>query len=315
MKRIQNHDVPHGLLRRDSAILIACSGGPDSIALLHILLFLRNKLRLRLGVAHVNYGIRELDADSDEALVKSICTKHELPFHVLRPRGARGKNEEMLRDIRYRFFDRIRKSESFDTVAVAHTEDDQAETVLIRLIRGSGPEGLSAMKERNGSVIRPLLDISKQELLTFLHDEHIPFHEDTTNQDTTILRNRIRFNLIPLLEREYRAGIRTVLARAARLLETGTPSSDLPQIGLQMIEMPGGYMFSRSAFLSFPKTQRALELRRLYRIITRTVKNPSESYILEIIKLIDSTKGKVRTYRSKLLKIEAKGDRITIIRA
>ncbi|MEI7749951.1 MAG: tRNA lysidine(34) synthetase TilS [Candidatus Moraniibacteriota bacterium] len=314
VKRIQNHDFQNKLLIKGSSILVACSGGPDSVALLHIFLSLRDKLSLRLGVAHVNYRIRKADADKDELLVRHSCAEYGIPFFVLHPKNAVGKNEEALRDIRYSFFEQIRKREKFDAIAVAHTEDDQAETVLIRLLRGSGPDGLAAMRPRNGHIIRPFLDIPKNDILRFLRDEQIPFHTDTTNNDTSILRNRIRHKLLPLLEQDYQPGIRKILARTARIFEENTLSERLEAPILPYANIRLGILFLRSDYMRFPAQVQASELRRLYRIVSKTGSNPAESFVREIEKLIGSTKGKIRTYVSGQLKIEVKGDKVTMIR-
>jgi tRNA(Ile)-lysidine synthase len=314
IKRVRNNDVENGLLERGTAVLVAVSGGSDSTALLHVFLSLRVKLDLRLGVVHVNYRIRGTEADADEALVRNYCERFSIPFFTFHPKNATGKNEESLRDIRYRFFETIRKREHFDTIAIAHTEDDQAETVLIRLLRGTGPVGLVAMKPRNGSLIRPFLSVPKQDILDFLSTEKIPFQEDSTNADTSILRNRIRHELMPLLEREYRPGIRTTLARTARVFhDLSSPSENLSE-ALSIQIHKDGISFSRKTYLLLPDSMRAHELRRLYIIVTRTKKFPNESFVREAERLIRSTKGKVRTYESLRLKIEVRGDRIAMIR-
>jgi len=314
VKRIRNHDFQDGLLTKDRAILIACSGGPDSVALFHILLSLRDKLGFRLGVAHVNYHIRAMDADQDERLVRDYCTVYGIPFFVFHPKDATGKNEEVLRDIRYRFFETIRKRERFNSIAVAHTEDDQAETVLIRLLRGAGPDGLAAMRPQNGHIIRPLLSIPKSDILQFLGEERLTFHTDVTNNDTSILRNRVRHELLPLLERDYRPGIRKILARTARIFEKSGHSERQDPQTLPLIEIPLGITFFRSDYMRLPERIRVSELRRLYRVVSETESNPAGSFVNEMEKLIGSTKGKIRTYVSGRLKIEAKGDKVTMIR-
>ncbi len=287
------------------------------MALLHVFFFLRDKLGFRLGVAHVNYGIRGTDSDKDEKLVDSLCEQLKIPLFVLRSKGNRGKNEEFLRDIRYRFFERIRAREGFDTIATAHTEDDQAETVLIRLIRGAGPEGLAAMRPRNGFLIRPFLDIAKRDILEFLEREHIPFREDASNLDRSILRNRIRHELLPLLEKEYRPGIRKVLSRTARIFAKNAPTDPLfshDSAAIPLAETPEALEFSRSAFLSLSEASRARELRRLYRLTTGGIRNPGESFVKEAQKLIGSSTGTVRIYISKRLKIKVQGDRVSLLR-
>jgi len=315
VKRVRNDDSRYGLLKRRSSILIACSGGPDSIALLHILIFLRDKLGLRIGVAHVNYGIRGSDADSDESLVESLCHKFGIHFFVLHASANRKRNEETLRNIRYRFFEEVREREAFDSIATAHTEDDQAETFLMRLLRGTGPEGLASMRPRNGRIIRPFLGIAKRDILDFLRKEGIAFHEDVTNRDTTILRNRIRHELLPLLENGYRPGIRKTLARTAGIFAKEFPKaagSETPRITTTGED--GMVIFSKKDFVSLPEALRDRELRRLYVLVTADPKPPTESFVREVGKLLGTKRNDSRKYRSGRLKIETKGDIVTLIR-
>jgi tRNA(Ile)-lysidine synthase TilS/MesJ len=168
------------------------------------------------------------------------------------------------------------------------------------------------MRPAHESVIRPLLDITKQELSDFLSNEGIPFRTDSTNYDVTILRNRIRHELIPLLDREYRHGIVAVLARTARILDALTSTSGGRQ-HLETESVPGGISFGVTDFLALSDNDRGNELRKLYRIVSGTGLYPAESFVREVVKLIASRKNKVRTYRSGRLKIEARGDRVAIV--
>jgi tRNA(Ile)-lysidine synthetase-like protein len=301
-------------LAEGNGILVGCSGGPDSIALLHVLISLRAKLSFRVAVAHVNYRIRGAAANGDERLVRDVCTAYKIPLYAYHPRGMKSMNEERLREVRYRFFGKIREREDFDTIAVAHTEDDQAETVLIRLLRGTGREGISAMHPRNGTLIRPFLGIAKADILDFLSAEGIAYGEDATNLDRTILRNRIRHELLPLLEREYRPGIRKVLSRTAQFFSDSMPDESVATNTLRIETVPDGYSFSVAEFRRLSAKAQAGERRSLYRLVSDSGKYPESSFIREASKCILSIKGKVRTYGSKRLKIVVKGDRVAILR-
>jgi tRNA(Ile)-lysidine synthetase-like protein len=192
LKRIIDESDRTNSIPKGKGVLIAFSGGPDSTALFRILVALRKKFSLRLAAAHVNYRIRGDDSEEDERAVTSFCKAYDIPLFVLRPKRMVGKNEEALRDIRYDFLEKTRKRIAFDAIATAHTQDDQAETVLMRLLRGAGTTGLSGMRPKHGHIIRPLLHIRKNDLISFLNEESVPFRTDKTNQDTRILRNRIR---------------------------------------------------------------------------------------------------------------------------
>ncbi len=257
----------------------------------------------------MNYQIRGNDSEKDERAVTTLCRTYDIPLFVLRPEGMAGKNEEALRDIRYDFFERTRREIAFDCIATAHTQDDQAETVLMRLLRGAGATGLSGMRPKHGRIIRPLLHIRKNDLISFLKEEGIPFRTDKTNRDTRIPRNRIREKLLPLLEKEYQPNIRKTLANTAAFLsEKNGSQPELPVV------IRGSITFSRSAFLDLPERAQSDELRRLFRLVSGTGKNPGSAFVHETKKLIGSPKGKVRRFESGQLKIEARGDTVVMIK-
>lgn len=201
IRRFQNAIAKNHLLARGSKILIAVSGGPDSIALLTLLVRLRRKHGFTLRAAHVNYGLRGRDSDRDEALVKKLCQEWSVPLSLLHPKQTPKNNlEERLRLIRYRFFERTRKHYDLDYVVTGHTMNDVAETLLLNLLRGSGQRGLSPFQRPLPSIVRPLVFFQKIELESFLVTEKIPFRLDRSNTSKRFTRNRIRHELIPLLE-------------------------------------------------------------------------------------------------------------------
>jgi tRNA(Ile)-lysidine synthase len=310
LKRIIDESDRTNSIPKGKGVLIAFSGGPDSTALFRILVALRKKFSLRLAAAHVNYRIRGDDSEEDERAVTSFCKAYDIPLFVLRPKRMVGKNEEALRDIRYDFLEKTRKRIAFDAIATAHTQDDQAETVLMRLLRGAGTTGLSGMRPKHGHIIRPLLHIRKNDLISFLNEESVPFRTDKTNQDTRILRNRIRGKLLPLLEKEYQPNIRKILANTAAVFsaKNGACHAELP------IVIRGSIAFRRDTFLSLPESAQSDELRRLFRLVSGTGKNPGTSFIREVKKLIESPKNKIRRFESGQLKIEARGDTVVMIR-
>jgi tRNA(Ile)-lysidine synthase len=185
--------------------LIAVSGGADSVALLHLLHKNRDVFGIEsIAVAHVNHGLRGSEADLDEALVQSMAGSLSLPFFTQKLSGitlATSGLEEYCRSERYAFFHHLKKKHHFDYIVTAHTADDQAETLLMRIIRGCGIRGLTGVHElRDDAVIRPLLGITKNDLLCFLKSSGITWREDHTNSDVKYLRNNIRHNVLPMLE-------------------------------------------------------------------------------------------------------------------
>lgn len=263
----------------------------------------------------MNYRLRGKDSDRDEEFVRALCERHDIPIFVSRPKNMVGRNEEALRDMRYRFFESVREKLGFDLIATAHTEDDQAETVLMRLLRGSGMTGLGAIRPKNGPIIRPLIGISKADILRFLREENIGFRLDKTNRDTGILRNRIRHELIPLLEKKYQPGVKGILARTAFVLAEESEGKESVRFPLPATPVAGGVSFSRKRFLSLPERDQSSELRRLFREVSGTGKNPGQSFVKELKKLLRSGKNKIQTINTRQLKTEAKGDTVVMIKS
>ncbi|MCI0403891.1 MAG: tRNA lysidine(34) synthetase TilS [Acidobacteria bacterium] len=199
------------LLRPGTRVGCACSGGADSVALVRLLYDLKDRLGLRLLVAHLNHQLRGSDSDADEAFVRRLAERLELEFVVRREdvaaRAEKGKInlEEAGREARLEFFASLITGGKVDAVAVAHTLDDQAETVLARLVRGAGTRGLAGIYPvieplpgaKKGRLIRPLLSVRRAELREYLDSLQQPWREDATNRDPARLRSRIRVEFLP----------------------------------------------------------------------------------------------------------------------
>ena len=189
-------------LPQGKSVCVAVSGGSDSVALFFILLALRSRLGItRLGIAHVNHRLRGEESDADAGLVKAISLKAKAPFHekLLGPPPKAGM-EEWARRERYGFFGELCRAEGYDYLATGHTADDQAETVVMRIMRGCGLKGLCAIAPvREDGVIRPLLRISKQSLCDWLLETQTEFREDSSNSDIAFRRNMVRHRTIPAL--------------------------------------------------------------------------------------------------------------------
>jgi len=196
---------------RGDIILAAVSGGADSVSMLHALCTLRGTRGFRLAVAHLNHCLRGAESDRDEEFVRALCERLGIDLFVERAdqlRGGGGNLEERAREIRYAFLNRVADRVRAALIAVAHQADDQAETVLMHLFRGASLGGLSAMAECGpGRLFRPLLGLRRSVLLDYLHEICAPWVEDSTNTESFSLRNRIRHDLLPALERDYAPGL------------------------------------------------------------------------------------------------------------
>jgi len=206
-------------IARDAIILVALSGGPDSVALFHAMIALRDRFGYRIAAAHLNHAIRSAESDRDETFVRDLCVRCEVDLVVERAQGLSADMpnlEERAREARHAFLNAIADRMGAEYIAVAHQADDEAETVLMRLLRGAGASGLAAMAARGpGRIIRPMLDVTRDEVTAYLKSTRENFVNDSSNRSSAILRNRIRGELVPMLERNYAPGLRGRLVALA----------------------------------------------------------------------------------------------------
>jgi len=225
----------HDLIRPGDRVAVAVSGGADSVALLHASLELRPELGIVLAVTHFNHGLRE-QAVADEAFVANLAEQHGLEFFAgradVREHASANKLsvEAAGRELRYQWFEQLAHDERLNSIATAHTLDDQAETALLKFVRGAGTRGLAGIfperqvescgeqrRSDSARIIRPLLSITRAEVEAYLTSSGQSWREDETNLDRRFLRNRIRHDLLPLLEREYNPNLRQLLSNLSDL--------------------------------------------------------------------------------------------------
>lgn len=202
------------MLQPGDTLICAVSGGADSMALLWSMFLLQDKLRIHLEAAHFNHHLRGEESMRDEAFVQNFCNSYQIPCHIGNLAVTAGKKglEAAARDARYAFFNTLHGK-----IATAHTADDNAETVLMHLIRGTGLKGLGAIAPKAGNILRPMLNITRDEVLSFLESYSIPHITDSSNQTDDFLRNRIRHHVMPLLYRENPQFARNLSLTAQRL--------------------------------------------------------------------------------------------------
>ena len=212
----------HGMIRPGDRIGLGVSGGADSVAMLRIFAELRAELGVALRVLHFHHQLRGAAADEDENFVRELAAKLSLEFEsgrgdvALEARLHGWNLEDAARRMRYAYFASVAESRGLARVAVAHTASDQAETVLSHLLRGTGLTGLAGIYPVSGAIIRPLLELQREEVRTFLSDLQQPWREDASNMDVSRARAKIRHELIPLLTREFAADAVPRLARLAK---------------------------------------------------------------------------------------------------
>jgi len=222
LEKVKRYIDQNKLIQPGNSVIAAVSGGPDSMALLHMLQRLRPELDICLVVAHLNHGLRP-EADAEEIFVKDYCAEagiacYTRTLNVGEIAAQEGKStEEAGRDSRYDFFRQLSNELGGALIATAHHQDDRAEGVLLNLIRGTGIKGLRGIMPVNGLVIRPLLVLTRDDIIAYLKENDIPYCIDNSNYDPVYLRNRVRLGLLPYLQREFNPGIVKGLNQLAEL--------------------------------------------------------------------------------------------------
>ena len=290
-----------GLIDPGDQVVCAVSGGADSMALLFAMYLLKEKLGIRLAAAHFNHRLRGAESDGDEAFVRDFCGRYDIELFVGSGAVTAGKKglEAAAREARYAFFESLPGK-----LATAHTADDNAETVLLHLVRGTGLKGLGAIAPVRGRIIRPMLGVTRQEVLAFLAEYHIPYREDSSNATDQFLRNRLRHHVMPLLKAENPRLAENLSAMALRLRQDEEALSTLAQTEPEV-----------EALRTMPPALRGRALERFLK--ENGVKEPEAAHIAQAEALVFSEKpsaharfpgGVTVSRRYGLLTAEAEGE-------
>ncbi|MDU1986956.1 MAG: tRNA lysidine(34) synthetase TilS [Veillonella dispar] len=321
--RTVNHTLKsHNLFPENSRILVACSGGPDSMALLHLLkdIAIHRHTTYEIGVAIVDHCIRP-ESKEEVLWLQHQVEELGLPFYsatfdVPRLSKEHKKSEETIgRQVRYQWLNEIAQSEGYDYISVAHHKDDQAESILAHLIRGTGLNGLTGMavvsNDYDIPVIRPLLDVPKEELLAYLADRKLTYCIDSTNDDIRYQRNRIRHRIIPELEAVNPAVVDAIVRLGSSVNEDVMVISDLTSRTFDKLVSIGKdeVRISRRALRQEPL---AIQRRLWQRLVSTidsdlTLTSAHQEQLLDIVNT-----GEEKTFTIKSIKVTAQCDTIKI---
>lgn len=265
------------MLKSGESILVACSGGADSVALFHLLKNIAPQLKIRLNLLHFDHALRE-NSEKDSKFVESLAKNFGVPFYGGRRKSNQASSqkglspEEAARKWRYTFFESVAGKTGIRKIALGHNRDDQAETVLMRIVQGTGLRGLQGirpvMQMNRLTLIRPLIETGRNEIREFLKNYSLTYHEDPTNRSKRFLRNQIRHELLPLLERKFNPQVREALCRLAETATTESADFDewVKQNWKSCLKARrnGTAWLDRDRFLSFPA---AVQFRLLDQIL------------------------------------------------
>lgn len=270
-ERVKSFCDDNALIEKNDGIVAGISGGADSVFLFLYLLQVQKEYNLRLCFVHVNHGIRGSEADRDERFVEELCEQNGAMYKVFYkdiPKMAQEMSmteEEAGRVYRYECFEDVRKELGYNKIAVAHHQDDQAETVLFQLLRGSGFRGLGGMRAKNTDVIRPLLAVKKQEIVETLEKKGQSYCTDSTNNEDEYARNQIRNHLIPYLQENLQKETVSHIAKTASYMQDVTEFIDLQtdMVWESVIECKDGRPKEIKAYLS--------EMKKLHVVLQREI--------------------------------------------
>ena len=273
---IRQYDMVHP----GDHIICAVSGGADSMALLFAMYLLKQKLKIDVSAAHFNHQLRGAESDRDAEFVKDFCSRYEIPLHLEAEQVIPGKKglEAAARDARYRFLRSLPGK-----IATAHTANDNAETVLMRMVRGTGLNGIGAIAPVSDHLIRPMLSVSREDVVQFLDTYHIPYVEDSTNETDAFLRNRIRHHVMPLLAQENPKIAENLSAMALRLREDAAVLTELAE---------QSHTTDVFALRELPVSRRSQVLSNLLK--AWGVCEPSAEHILQLERVVFSDKPSAR---------------------
>lgn len=312
----------YDLVRAGDTVIIGVSGGYDSMGLLLCFLKLQEEIDIKLAVCHVNHMVRGKEADEDEAFVRALAEERGLEFHAHRQdmagfaRTHKISEEDAGRKIRYGFFHEVARLYNASLIATGHNRPDQAETLIMNLIRGTGPRGLRGMDFKTGKIIRPILNISREEIEDFVDASGLGHRDDRTNFESDYRRNSIRNELIPLIEEKYNPNFQDSLYRLSLLVREDLDliedliKEDLDRLCTKVRE--DGFIIDKPGFEALARPRQRHLIRYMIEQIRGTLSGFESSHIEDLLTTALRPTGRRKVIKSIALYNEY--DKIRLVR-
>lgn len=294
IEKVQNTIEKYNLINKNDKVLVGVSGGPDSMTLLHVL----QSLEYNICVAHINHGLRE-NANKEEAFVRKYCEDNNIPFFVkrvnLKENLSGMTTEEAGRKVRYDFFKEVLEKEKCTKIATAHNSNDNAETVIMNMIRGSGLNGLKGIEPKRDNIVRPLIEIARKEIEDYCNDNNLNPVHDESNDELLYTRNKVRLELIPYIEKNINTNVVNNINRMSKiLLEEENYIDELAQKAYddcQVVIDDEKLMCSLKSFNKFDAVIRKRLILKFIIKILGNAKDIEKVHVDDIVKLCENNVG------------------------
>ncbi len=296
-KKFLEHCKKRRLIEQGDAVLVALSGGSDSVALLKLLLAIQPFIKFSLAAAHCNFKLRHKESDDDERFCKELCERLGVNFFSRQIDARRMAKihktaiEETARILRYEWFERLMQKHGFNKLATAHQRNDNAETILFNLFRGTSLLGLAGIPERRGKIIRPVLHLAREELRTYLHQTQTPYRTDSSNFSDEYDRNFIRLRVIPTIEERFK---HKFLQNLLRLSENAVELNAFLDVHVSRLMRRKGLSFQNQSFeIAALKKLTTFEQKELFkRALMRLKIEPTAQVLARLTELLQTQSGR-----------------------
>lgn len=297
INKILNTITQFNMLKKGDSIVVGVSGGADSICLLDVLNSLKEEYRLSLTVVHINHNIRGKDADSDEEYVIYTAEKYGLPYKVFSysvEKMAREKGigtEEMGRSLRYKAFYEVAGNEG--KIAVAHNINDNCETMLMNFMRGTGLKGLSGIAPVRGQIIRPLIAITKDEIISYCNEKGLKYCNDYTNDEEIYTRNKLRLNIIPQLEKAFNKNLASTLFRTSNIIRSEEEYIEKESLAAYNNCLEANHRLNINKLEAYDRVIQRRAVRIGFRDFLEDLHDISYDHVSSVLMLMDGESGRV----------------------